>query len=335
MGKTAAAFASILLFCSCATNPFPLRPFQARAHGSAAEEWAPHQGVVEWWYATAVLTDADANPYLCQFTVFHGFRFGTMEGYVLHLAVTDVKQGKRWFHEDAFTPNADVYGNAERIAFRDSFISLKTPVGAQASVEMAGKAPGFAFSLMTRLVKPAAWHGDAGILPMGHPDAENERSFYYSFTAMEAEGTLTLGGRSLPVKGSCWLDRQWGRFTETSWDWFSLRLFDGTEMMLFAFPKTGYTRGTSVAADGSFSDIPSFAYTKLGLMRHVQGNTVYQLGWRIRLPDGREYTVSPLAADQGNPAVNTPRYWEGLCDLLSPSGEKAGWCVVEATAGAQ
>jgi predicted secreted hydrolase len=335
MKKTAVLFICLLCTVSCATNPFLLRPFHAEVHGSAAEEWAPHRGVNEWWYATGVMQDADGNPYLCQFTIFHGFMHGVIEGYILHLAVTDVKGEKRYFFEASSQPNAGIYGGVREIAFKDNRIILETEGGAAAAVKMDGQAPGFSFSLSARLAKPPAWHGENGIIVMGHPEKSSERSFYYSFTAMNAEGVLMLAGKSLQIRGSVWLDRQWGAFTENAWDWFSLRLFDGSEFMLFSFPGTGYACGTRIGPDGSTAFIPEFTCEKLDLMRHTQNGLVYLLGWRVRLPNGDELKIVPLLADQGNPARSTPQYWEGICDAISPAGERLGYCVVETTAGAQ
>ncbi len=325
----------LLCAASCATNPFALRPFHSAVHGSAAEEWAPHSGVSEWWYATAVMHDPDGNQYLCQFTIFHGFMRGLIEGYILHLAVTDVNGEKRYFFEASSQPNGEIYGGERKIAFKDNRILLEIEGGEAASVKMEGRASDFSFSISTRLAKPPAWHGQDGIIVMGHRDKSCERSFYYSFTAMDGEGDLTLAGKSLRIIGSVWLDRQWGAFTETAWDWFSLRLFDARELMLFAFPTTGYVCGTRVEPDGSTSFIPELAYEKLDLARHTQNGVAYSLGWRVRLPNGEEFKIVPLLADQGNPARGTPQYWEGLCDVFSPAGERLGYCVVETTAGAQ
>jgi predicted secreted hydrolase len=320
---------------SCATNPFPLKAFRPGMHGSAAEEWGPHEKAAEWWYATGILKDAEDNPYLCQFTIFHGFLHGVIEGYILHLAVTDVGGQKRYFFETSSGPNGRIHGEDDEILFNDNVIRLEMTGGTAAAVKMTGQAPDFSFSLAARLAKPPAWHGENGIIVMGHPEKSDERSFYYSFTAMEAEGELALAGKSIRVRGSCWLDRQWGVFTENAWDWFSFRLFDGTEMMLFAFPGTGYACGTRIHADGSASVIPGFEYQKLDLMRYTLGNLVFPLGWRVLFPNGEEFTIVPLLADQGNPARSTPQYWEGICDVFSPTGEKSGYCVVETTAGAQ
>jgi len=76
------------------------------------------------------------------------------------------------------------------------------------------------------------------MIVMGWPEKSRERGFYYLFPGLKASGKLVYGQEEIPVGGTAWFDRQWGQFSETSWDWFSLCFFDGRQMMFFAFPKT-------------------------------------------------------------------------------------------------
>jgi len=54
---------------------------------------------------------------------------------------------------------------------------------------------------------------------------------------------LTLGEKEYKVSGKAWFDKQGGTYTLTSrwtnWEWFSMRFFDGKEIMLFSFPQDG------------------------------------------------------------------------------------------------
>jgi predicted secreted hydrolase len=321
---------------ACAGNPYPLRPFDPALHGSPAVEWAPHAQGVEWWYVTGIVNDSEGRRYFYQFTIFHGFRLGAIEGFVSHLALTDVAAGKHYFYEDFAQPNNRVYGSEKTIALKDSAVMIETDDKGISRLSLSGTAPGFSLTLGLTPAKPAAWHGEKGIIVMGQPEKSRERSFYYSFTNMQTEGQLILSGKKIPVKGSSWFDRQWGAFTESAWDWFSLRLNDGREFMLFGFPGTGFNAGTLVAPDGAAAPVASFQYEKLGSMRFTApGGATYILGWRVKLPSGEEFRILPMLADQFNPAQNTPPYWEGLCEVFSANGEKLGFCIMETTAGAQ
>jgi len=49
------AAAVLLLLGGCSTVQRELAPNSLQPHGTAAEEWGAHRGVVEWWYLTGVL----------------------------------------------------------------------------------------------------------------------------------------------------------------------------------------------------------------------------------------------------------------------------------------
>ncbi len=320
---------------ACAGNPFPLRPYQPAAHGTAVEEWPPHDHVGEWWYVTGVLADQEERQYFYQFTVFHGYRLNMFEGYILHLAVTDVSGGRHWFFEDFSPPHDRVFGNQKEIVFKDSRIVMASSSGLVTAMEVRGEAGDFSFAFHLRPRKGAVWHGRNGIVTMGHEDQAAQRSFYYSYTDLETEGGLVINGASLPVKGGSWFDRQWGVFTETGWDWFSLRLADGRDIMLFSFPASGYGAGTIVAPDGRAVSVPSFRLQRLKSVEYSAPDAVFSLGWRVVLDTGEEFRILPLMADQYNPAENTPPYWEGVCSVLSMKGEVLGYCVTETTIDAR
>jgi predicted secreted hydrolase len=72
-------------------------------------------------------------------------------------------------------------------------------------------------------------------------DDPKERTYYWSFTQLAANGKLILRDQEHQVSGKAWFDKQGGTYTLTSrwtnWEWFSLRFFDGEEIMLFSFPQ--------------------------------------------------------------------------------------------------
>ena len=62
-------------------------------------------------------------------------------------------------------------------------------------------------------------------------------SHHYSITSIDTKGTITWEGRVCPAKARSWLNREFGShiFPEAvqGWDWFSLRLEDHSEIMIF------------------------------------------------------------------------------------------------------
>lgn len=322
---------------ACTTVGSVLIPFDPNRHGDAVSEWAPHDDVVEWWYVTGQLTDEEANLYLYQLTVFHSSR-APLEGWILDLAVSDYTTGLRIF-EEYTRPfwSRDVRADGHSVSFAASSVAITAAErGTAMAMEVKGSGRNLSFDLSLTTEKPAVWHDLDGIFPMGREDDPKERSFYYSYTNMETAGMLTYtkGGeeRQLRVTGLSWFDRQWGAFTETGWDWFSLRFFDGEEIMLFGFPETGFTGATYIRSNGNTEYFRGFTYQTAGWQQY-RGKT-FGLGWELDLPvkEGR-YHVVPLYDRDFNPNV-IHHYWEGLCAIYTYDYQLVGYCVTETTADA-
>ena len=95
----------------------------------------------------------------------------------------------------------------------------------------AGSPGGLGLALTAGATKPPALHDRDGWIDFGPAGG----SYYYSRTAMDAAGTLTLDGEDLAVTGEAWFDHQWGDFISVGgggWDWFAVNLDDGTDLTL-------------------------------------------------------------------------------------------------------
>jgi predicted secreted hydrolase len=161
---------------------------------------------------------------------------------------------------------------------------------------------------------------------------------------MGGSGWLEVGGRRIPVQAQAWMDHQWGSWDWTGfqgWDWFSLRLDSGEELMLFQFrDEDGAAQpqsfGTYVAADGATVHLPQQAFHVEVLDRWTSPRTgaAYPIGWRIatRLPAG-ELAVWAEVPAQELPLRMGPAYWEGICRVAGTlAGEAvAGHAYVEMT----
>ncbi|MGC4119920.1 MAG: carotenoid 1,2-hydratase [Myxococcales bacterium] len=334
---TVAALSLAFTALGCAHNPYPLRKLDLTAHGSAVEEWAPHDQGSEWWYLTGRVRDAENNTYLFQHTIFHFYR-GPTEAFMLHLAATDLAQKKHHFAEALKFPSAERYAKADAVAFEDNRLVVRA--GAPFDLEVVGRSPALGMDLTVTSARPAVWHGADGVIVMGHKDADFQRSGYYSFTSMDVKGTLRLGDRTVEVTGDAWLDRQWGPFDEVGWEWFSLRYDDGRRAMVFVFPVTGAKFATLVDKDGNartigdFTDAPAaLAYQNLATEIFAVKDLRFFLGWKLSL-DGEEVTVKPLLTEQANDS-DFLKYWEGLCSLEDAQGNSLGYAIVETTANAQ
>ncbi len=321
------AAAAVLLAGCLSVGSRPL-PYDPQRHGTAQEEWPPHRGVAEWWYFTAVLEAEQGPLFLAQFTIFH-LETGAAPVWMLHLAATDYGARRHLFEESLTFDPFTAHGEQQRIVYGDSSIELLPD-----SLLVRGSGRDLSFDLAVTGAGPAVWHGRKGVISMGHPADPRQNSFYYSFPSLESAGWLAMrepGGAMVTrqMTGMSWLDRQWGRFREKGWDWFSLRFFDGDRIMLFSFPATGYRDGTWVSREGKVTTFDDFDYL---IQRWVRrGEQRYGLGWRLELPvKAGRYRVEPMYQGDFNPNMAND-YWEGLCRLLDDSGRPVGYCVTETT----
>jgi predicted secreted hydrolase len=188
-----------------------------------------------------------------------------------------------------------------------------------AEAALAGSPAGLGLDLVLAATKPPAFHGAGGWIDFGPAGG----SYYYSRTAMDASGTLTIDGRSLAVEGSAWFDHQWGDFNSVGgggWDWFALNLDDGTDLTLSLVREADGTYplvyGTMVAPDGIVRhlDRHAFSVEVTDRWRSPTTGADYPAGWTVRIPgDDLTITLQPTVAGQelDTRATTGVVYWEG------------------------
>jgi RND superfamily putative drug exporter len=315
---------------------------------------APHDRLTEWWYYTGHLTADDGSRYGFEFVIFRVERGGLPVAWASHLAVTD--EGRGAFHNaqrvefgrqvdlDAhdlpvFTfrmsapgANWDMSGDDGR----DTLRAAATPAEALA----AGSPGGLGIDLKLDATKPPALHDEDGWVDFGTGGS----SYYYSRTAMDATGTLTLGDRTVEVTGIAWFDHQWGDFIAVGgggWDWFAINLADGTDLMLSlnrdidgSYP---IVYGTLVDAAGRTRNLPRDAFEVQVTDHWVSPKTAieYPAGWRITIPgEDLEIGLTPTVAGQElDTRATTSIYWEGSQVVSARRGGKflGGEAYVELT----
>jgi predicted secreted hydrolase len=161
-------------------------------------------------------------------------------------------------------------------------------------------------------------NGDAGFSRKS--DAEGAASFYYSIPRMAARGKLVRDGKALDVRGTVWLDREWGSGSlgadQQGWDWFALELDDGSALMFYALRKQDgqrdvHSAGTWLAPDGTARALASddVQIESKGEWTSPRGGR-YPARWQLRVPALKlDVDIQPRLADQ---ELNTStRYWEG------------------------
>lgn len=334
------------------------------------DHWAHPDYRTEWWYFTGHLAAAgDSAPrYAYQFTVFRvgvlaeapalASDWATQMLIMGHAAVTDVATGRHLFSEVLYraVPALGGFG-----APGDTLVAWsRGPAGTPGrwtlvwngdgfDITAADSAQGFGFALRTRAAKPPAFQGPNGFSRKG-PGADNA-SLYYSFTRLATTGRLRVGERSAEVSGTSWMDKEFfsNHLTDaqTGWDWFSLQLDDGREVMLYhlrdATGAATWASGTvvprgAVPAPGGgargvrWLDSSAFRLEPLGRWTSAASGASYPVRWRVRIPgDGLDLTLEPVVNDQENRSRILPRlfYWEGAVRVRDAAGRAVGRGFVE------
>ena len=296
----------------------------------------------EWWYYTGHLRAADGKTFGYQLTFFrraaapetaarNPSRWAIRHLYFAHFAVTD--EGGRRFHFTEKISRAGI-GKAGAEAGRLAVWIEDWRVQAAGDAHvLQAQAEGIALRLRLTPEKPLVIHGADGISRKG--EGPGESSHYYSFTRMRTEGTLTLGGTSLPVAGLSWMDHEFGSnqlgSEQVGWDWFSLQLADSTELMVYQIRRRdgsveSVSGGTWIGADGAAVSLSRDAIV-IDMLDHwqsPQSGGRYPGRWRISVPSVRlAVEVVPTISNQELITRRSTQvtYWEGS---VTVTGEREG-----------
>lgn len=210
------------------------------------------------------------------------------------------------------------------------------------ALAMEDRARGFSLRLSTRPAKPVVLEGPGGLSVKSA--APGHASLYYSLTRLETEGTVEVDGRSFAVAGESWMDKEFGSSQlgpgQVGWDWFSLQLADGRDLMLYQLRRADgavdFASATLVDRAGRprYLAPSEWSARATGRWRSPATGADYPAGWRVELPrEGLRLVVDPLVADQENRASAGGGlfYWEGAVAVRSVDGAPAGQGYVELT----
>ena len=323
-----------------------------RDHGSHPEFQT------EWWYLTGHLEDDSGARFGFQFTVFRrGLESGaSVEGsplrasavYAGHLALSDVARGETRFAERLrrASPLARAAEGELDVQLEDWSLvrepasDTSGPGETEQLVLAAGDpARAFAFDFRLRPEKPLVLHGERGYSRKG-ADPLNA-SAYVSWTRLALEGSLHLDGSERRVRGSAWYDHEFGTSVladgAVGWDWFSVQLADGRELMAFvlrdaAGAALAASAGTLIERDGSARALTrsDFQVTSSSKWTSPRTGAAYPSGWTLALPSAAlELTLTPLVPDcELVSATTSVTYWEGPVEV---SGSATGRGYAELT----
>jgi predicted secreted hydrolase len=318
------------------TEPLPLA--FPRDHGS-------HPAYqTEWWYFTGNLRDGEGARHGFQLTFFRSgitpslagrtSAFATRDLWLAHFALSDGKERRFFFDDRADRGSLGTAGAALdtlHVWLRD----WRAQIDETGAIQLAAESQGHRLALTLRSRKGPVLHGDRGYSRKGS-DPGNA-SMYVSLTDCAVTGELATPERgSFAVEGSAWMDHEFGSSVlsgeQVGWDWFSLQLGDGVELMLFQLRrKSGgadeLSAGTLVRADGTTRALSraDFAIEVRSRWRSTHTGGEYPSAWTIAIPgEGFMLTLEPLLADQELRTTHSTgvTYWEGAVSARGTHGGK-------------
>ncbi len=317
----------------------------------------------EWWYFTGTV-EAQGEPRRRLGFQLTFFRVGlapaapaldsawaASDAVMVHAAVTDVSAGTHRFSEVLWRAVPLLGGFP---AAPDPVLAwARAPPGSEGRWEVrldgdgfrvSGRddAAGLALDLSLRPTKPPALQGPNGISRKSAD--EGYASLYVSLPRLATAGTVTLDGRRLEVHGESWMDQEIGSSQlapdQVGWDWWSLRLRDGRDLMLYVLRRkdgtVSWRNGTLVSRDGTVRLLAADEWTVrgTGTWRSEASGAVYPSGWELAVPGERiALTVTPEVRTAENRSVLVPGlgYWEGPVRATDAGGAPAGEGYVELT----
>ncbi|MDH4067164.1 MAG: carotenoid 1,2-hydratase [Acidobacteriota bacterium] len=289
---------------------------------------------IEWWYYTGNVETASGRRFGYQVTFFrvgvdpapsNPSAWAVRDLYMAHLAVSD-PYGRRYRFDEKLTRGGPGLSGAATDHYRvwnEDWTAGLDDRG-QHVIRAASRAA--AVELTLGEGKGPVINGVNGISQKGA--AIGNASHYYSLTRMPTRGTLVVDGERFEVAGESWMDHEFGTsFLEREqqgWDWLSLQLDDGRELMIYQLRRGDGSRdprssGTLVDVEGRATHLAAadFTLVSTGQTFRAPSGATYPTGWRVSLP------AQQLALEVTTPLANQElattgagiAYWEGLVDV--------------------
>lgn len=345
----AAALSASLLFFAVLTTGFATAqppPFQQALPGYSyhfpRDFYAHNDFKLEWWYYTGNLEDESGRPFGYQLTFFrvaldgagkiqNPSRWKIENVYFAHMALSDIEANEFLFFERINRAGLGSAGAApdRPLVWNEDWTLTQQEKRHRLKAMESGT--GLDLSLVP--LKDLVIHGESGVSVKS--EAEGNASHYFSYTRMQTEGSIFIKGREYRVRGTSWMDHEFSSNPlaegQIGWDWFSLKLDNQTEIMLYRIRlKNGGTEprssGTLVSPGGAGRHLrlSDFTIAATGKWTSPRTGTSYPSGWEVSLPNDQIYlqiTPDMPAQELYELRSISGSYWEGSVTVSGRYGE--------------
>lgn len=281
----------------------------------------------EWWYYTGNLKTSSGRHFGYQLTFFRralscepvtgDSQWRTRQMYFAHFAVTDTQDNAFYSDQRMNRQSLGIAGAQSRPygVWIDDWQAKQ----ANGGLVLLARGEKTRIRLHLTASKPPILQGVQGLSPKG-PEKSNA-SHYYSLPRLETQGVLEIGPNRYTVRGHSWFDHEWStQALDTDvagWDWFSVHLDNGQDLMVCQIRKAdgtpnGYGFGSISFPDNThkilgpddFSLHTQEYWTSPATGRRYPGK------WTLTLPGlGLSLAILPVIQNQEHTHMLT--YWEG------------------------
>jgi predicted secreted hydrolase len=300
------------------------------------QDFGPHPDFqTEWWYYTGNLEDGNGHHFGYQLTFFRRAllpaeqrlprqsKWASDQVYMAHFALSDIAGEKHYSYERFNRGSAGLAG-AQSSPFQvwlDDWQVVQTSAG---QYRLIARQDGIEIDLVLQDVKGPILHGDQGYSQKG-PEPGNA-SYYLSQTRLESSGSVRVENDTYQVAGLSWMDHEFSTSAlstgQIGWDWFSIQLDDGSELMVFQIRREDgtidpYSSGTIIYPDGStmYLSKESFEINVKDTWTSQQSGAEYPSAWRVTVPEfNLDLEIKPYLSDQE--MVVSFVYWEGAVQVI-------------------
>lgn len=294
-------------------------------------DFGPHPAYqTEWWYYTGNLDTAEGRHFGYELTFFRvamlppdqtparASDWATNQIYMAHFALTDVERSE--FHAfQRLARGAAGLAGAEAQPYQVWLEDWSVRQSGSDYFLLTASNEGLRVELQLTDEKGPVLQGDGGTSRKG--EDPNNASYYYSQTRLITEGEIQIGNEIFQVNGLSWKDHEFSTNAlesgQVGWDWFSIQLDDGYEIMLYQIRRDDgsidpFSSGTLIDPDGNTQPLAreDFEIETRDTWRSPHSDAVYPMVWNIRIPSANlELELTPYLRDQ---ELNLSTiYWEG------------------------
>lgn len=312
---------------------------------------------LEWWYWVGHLKAKNGKgEFGFQSTVFRVAgdpnnqtgqpsipTFGNKNLYLAHAALSDISNGQYLHYERMYREGWQASSSSQTLDIQVGGIRayLDTTGSRQ---HLVTRYPGGAtLKLTLNPSKPIISFGDRGLSRKGSAPAAV--SWYWSYTRLKAEGTLTYKEEEIPVEGTAWMDHevsssQLGKELE-GWDWTCIQLNDGNEVKAYRLrQENGGSDPWSaiywIDAEGKVTKAYGSQFEWIENKEWRSPNTQLAYPTKVTISANHPkkgkvvYRLEPLLADQEFRGLKGDNpYWEGACIVMDETGNEIGRAYLE------